>query len=67
MRVFAPAAADFLQANDCRVAIVEASVEPEFLARLATLGLHAVLRERVTGLPIGRLRRVDSGIYTASP
>ena len=65
--VFAPAAADFLQAGGCRVAIVEARVEPEFLARLATLGRHAVLRERVTGFPIGRLRRVDVGIYTASP
>ncbi len=65
--VFAPAAADFLQAGGCRVAIVEARVEPEFLARLATLGRHAVLRERVTGFPIGRLRRVDIGIYMASP
>ncbi|MDB6150745.1 MAG: glycosyl transferase, family 39 [Chthoniobacter sp.] len=65
--VFAPTAADFLQADGCRVAIVERRVEPEFLARLATLGRHAVLRERVTGVSIGRLRRVDIGIYTASP
>ncbi len=65
--VFAPAAADFLDASGCRVAIVEKQVEPEFLARMTDLGRHAVLHERVTGLPIGRLRRVDIGIYTASP
>jgi 4-amino-4-deoxy-L-arabinose transferase-like glycosyltransferase len=65
--VFAPEAADFLRADGCRVAIVEAREEPEFLARLAALGQHAVLRERVTGLSIGRLRRVDIGIYTATP
>ncbi len=65
--VFAPAAAEFLRPGGCRVAIVEGREEPEFLARLAALGQHAVLRERVTGLSIGRLRRVDIGIYTASP
>ena len=65
--VFAAGAADFLEPNDCRVAIVEKQVEPEFLARMAALGRHAVLHERVRGLPIGRLRRVDIGIYTAAP
>ena len=64
--VAAPEAADFLRAGGCRVAIVESREEPAFLARLATLGQHAVLRERVTGLAIGRLRRVDLGIYTAA-
>lgn len=65
--VFAPAAAEFLDGKACRVAVVEKSVEPEFLARMAALGRHAVLRERVTGLAIGRLRRVDLGIYIAPP
>lgn len=65
--VFAPEAADLLLTGGCRVAIVERREEPEFLARLAALGQHAVLRERVTGLSIGRLRGVDIGIYTAAP
>ena len=65
--VFAAGAADFLEPNDCRVAIVEKQVEPEFLVRMAALGRHAVLHERVLGLPIGRPRRVDIGVYTAAP
>ena len=60
-------AAEFLQAEGCRVALVERRDEPQFLARLGELGRQATLRERVTGLPIGRVRRVDIGVYTASP
>ena len=41
--------------------------EPQFLARLGVLGREARLRERVSGIPIGRVRRLDIGIYSASP
>lgn len=63
--ISASKAADFLQRDGCRVAIVERRDEPEFLARMAMLKRRAVLCERVTGIAIGRLRRVDIGIYTA--
>ena len=64
--VFAREAAEFLLSAEGHVAIVEKREEPEFLAQLAALGRPPVLRERVTGISIGRLRRVDIGIYTAS-
>ena len=60
-------AAEFLQAEGCRIALVERREESQFLARLNALGRSATLRERIVGIPIGRVRRVDIGLYTASP
>jgi 4-amino-4-deoxy-L-arabinose transferase-like glycosyltransferase len=63
----ADGAADFLQKGGCRVAIVEAREEAPFLARMREQNLHPVLRERVKGIAIGRLRRVDLGIFMVAP
>ncbi len=62
--VFAREAAEFLLGAEGRVAIVEKRDEPEFLAQFAALERSPVLRERVTGISIGRFGRVDIGVYT---
>lgn len=59
-------AADFLQNGECRVAIVEAQQEARFLARMRRQKMDPVLRDRVKGIAIGRLRRVDLGIFMAA-
>lgn len=58
-------AANALAQGGCRIALVNARVEPEFIARLAELNLRATPRERVTGINIGRVGREDIGIYVA--
>jgi 4-amino-4-deoxy-L-arabinose transferase-like glycosyltransferase len=60
------AAAEFLRGDDCRVVLVEKRGEPLFLSRLRELGLHAAARERVTGINIGKVQRVDIGVFVKS-
>jgi 4-amino-4-deoxy-L-arabinose transferase-like glycosyltransferase len=57
-------AAEFLSEGGCRIVLVEKREEPAFLAKLARLGRQAVLRERVTGINIGKVGRKDVGVYT---
>jgi hypothetical protein len=59
-------AAQFLRGGDCRVAAIEKNEEPQFLAAATAAGQQPLLRERVTGIAIGRFRRVDIGVYTTA-
>ena len=61
--VFANEAADFIAGGGCRVVLVEKPNEQDFMARLAQINQKAELRERVTGIKIGRVSQQDIGIY----
>jgi len=56
--------ADFLAAGGCRVVLVADRNEAEFRTALARHNRAPVLRERVDGINMGRVRRESIGIYT---
>lgn len=61
------AAAQFLKAGGCRVALVERAFEADFRAALDRADLRPSLSTRVTGFNINGGRRVDIGAYVAPP
>jgi 4-amino-4-deoxy-L-arabinose transferase-like glycosyltransferase len=60
------AAANFLAKPGCRVALVEARMEPVFLSRAKQAGIGVAKKETITGLNIGRVATAEVGVYTAA-
>ncbi len=60
-------AAAFLAEGGCRVALVAAPLQPEFLERSVALHLSPDRHETVTGMKLDTVDMVDIGVYTAGP
>lgn len=60
-------AAAFLAKGGCRVVLVAAPLQPEFLEQSSMLGLSPDRHETVTGMNIDAVGRVDIDVYTAGP
>jgi 4-amino-4-deoxy-L-arabinose transferase-like glycosyltransferase len=56
-------AARFLAEGGCRIALVTASNEPAFTARLAALSKQPELLDEVAGMNIGRVKKEVIGVY----
>lgn len=59
-------AADFMAEGGCRIALIDASKEADFQARLKELGKSAERLTTVEGRNISRLGRVSIGVYRAA-
>ena len=59
-------AADFLAEPGCRVALVDARIEPVFLRRAKQAGIGVAKKETISGLNIGRVATTEVGLYMAA-
>jgi 4-amino-4-deoxy-L-arabinose transferase-like glycosyltransferase len=62
----AAAAAVFLAGPGCRVALVDARIEPVFLRRAKVAKLGVVKKETIAGLNIGRVAMTEVGLFMAA-